>query len=100
MKFKDLTEEQQITIEKEFQKKYSNSNINFDTLNVDTNNNFKFSVGDKSIEVPIGSPDQESTNMIWKIIAGAAVLLGAVYIGSKIKEDGIITGSILSDLNN
>ena len=35
--------------------------------------------GTVSADIPIGSPDQETTNIIWSMATGALITIGTVY---------------------
>ena len=84
--FKQLPEVEKDKIISEIKKKYTDANINVDDIKInqrDNNESLEFSYNGVSIKVPIGKPDQQTTNDIWKVVSGAIIALSSVFITLK-----------------
>jgi hypothetical protein len=63
-----------------------------DLMKEDNNDSLKISKTEKGLDIniPIGKPDQETTNTIWSTVIGATVAITGVVIGlffSSSKDD-------------
>ena len=84
--FKQLPKVEKDKIVSEVKKKFPDANINLDDIKInqrDNNESLEFSYNGTSIKVPIGKPDQQTTNNIWTIITVVATTLVTVFLTSK-----------------
>ncbi len=88
--FKNLPQTEKDKILFEIKKQYPDANINLDDIKInqiDNNESLEFSYNGTSLKVPIGKPDKQTTNDIWKFITGAIVALSGVYLASKLLQN-------------
>ena len=79
MSFEDLTENKKNEILKTINEKYPNTNINIDNIKIDRiDDSLEINYKDINIKIPIGKPDQTTTNGIWQTLTGGAIAIASV----------------------
>ena len=84
--FKNLPQSEKNKIISDIKKEYPNANIDINDIQInqrDNNESLEFSYNGTSIKVPIGKPDEQTKNDIWKIVTGAFIALSSVFLTSK-----------------
>jgi hypothetical protein len=88
MEYQDLTDEQKNKLNEAIKKKYPNSKINVDDIEISRNGDIlKISYKGINIEIPIGKPDQSTTNSIWSTIVGGVIAISAVAVTLVLTKD-------------
>ncbi len=81
MNYENLTDEQKNKLNDEIKKKYPNSKIDIEDIKIIRDGDIlKISYQGINIEIPIGKPDQSTTNNIWSTIVGGVIAISAVAV--------------------
>ena len=79
MDFKDLSEDEKNKLSKAIKEQYPNAEIDVDDIKITRENDtLKISYKDINIEIPIGKPDQQTTNGIWQTLVGGVIAIASV----------------------
>ncbi|MCT7548306.1 hypothetical protein N5U18_07400 [Aliarcobacter butzleri] len=81
MNYENLTDEQKNKLNDEIKKEYPNSKIDIEDIKIIRDGDIlKISYQGINIEIPIGKPDQSTTNNIWSTIVGGVIAISAVAV--------------------
>ncbi|MDD4540227.1 MAG: hypothetical protein GX617_06130 [Lentisphaerae bacterium] len=82
MNYHSLPKHVKADINKEINERYPESNIDIDQIKISDvgNDRVRFEYGELTLEVPIGRPDQQTTNDIWKYLTGGVIAIVAVAV--------------------
>jgi hypothetical protein len=88
MNYENLTDEQKNKLNDAIKKEYPNSKINIEDIKIMRDGDvLKISYQGINIEIPIGKPDQSTTNNIWSTIVGGVIAISAVAITLVLTKD-------------
>ncbi|WP_373033960.1 hypothetical protein [Sulfurovum sp.] len=81
MEYQDLNDEQKNKLNEAINKEYPNSEINVDDIEINRDGDIlKINYQGINIKIPIGKPDQPTTNSIWSTIVGGVIAISAVAV--------------------
>ncbi len=85
--FNNMPKEEKEKLEDYLDENFPESDIKLTDIKIDNDStNVTFTHGKTKISVP--APDINTTNTIWQILAGGAIALAGVYVGTKLlKKD-------------
>lgn len=88
MNYQNLKEEEKNKLNKLIKEKYPNAEIDVDDIKIiNENNTLKISYKDIRIELPIGKPDQQTTNGIWQTVVGGVIAIAAATVVLIVTKD-------------
>ncbi|MGI5923459.1 MAG: hypothetical protein GX945_06335 [Lentisphaerae bacterium] len=92
MDYHNLPKDVKAEINRKIKESYPEADIDIEQIRVTDigNGKIRFEYKGIIVELPIGRPDQQTTNDIWKFLTGGAVALAGVVVAlwafNKIKE--------------